>query len=62
MINSMTGFGSSEMIRNDFEIYCEIKSINHRFNELHSLIDISLIKLKKKGLTFVGPGDGESYF
>ena len=34
MINSMTGFGSSEMIRNDFEIYCEIKSINHRFNEI----------------------------
>lgn len=30
----MTGFGSSEMIRNDFEIYCEIKSINHRFNEI----------------------------
>ena len=34
MINSMTGFGSSEMIQNDFEIYCEIKSINHRFNEI----------------------------
>tara|TARA_Y200000002_G_scaffold133944_2_gene110458 strand:+ start:2989 stop:3825 length:837 start_codon:yes stop_codon:yes gene_type:complete len=30
----MTGFGSSEMIQNDFEIYCEIKSINHRFNEI----------------------------
>ena len=49
----MTGFGSSEMIRNDLEIYCEIKSINHRFNEIsiksndlpNELEDLSLIHI-----------------
>ena len=31
MITSMTGFASSEFIDGDINIYCEIKSINHRF-------------------------------
>lgn len=31
MITSMTGFASSEFINGDINIYCEIKSINHRF-------------------------------
>ena len=31
MITSMTGFASSGFIDGDINIYCEIKSINHRF-------------------------------
>ena len=31
MIASMTGFGSSKHIQKETEIYCDIKSVNHRF-------------------------------
>ena len=31
MISSMTGFGSSKQIQKETEVYCDIKSVNHRF-------------------------------
>jgi uncharacterized protein (TIGR00255 family) len=34
MTSSMTGFGHSRHINKDTEIYCEIKSVNHRFLDI----------------------------
>ena len=34
MTSSMTGFGHSKHINKETEIYCEIKSVNHRFLDL----------------------------
>jgi len=31
MTTSMTGFGTSRYLDKDTEVYCEIKSVNHRF-------------------------------
>ena len=46
MIKSMTGYGSSTYSFKDAEIYCEIKTVNHRFleittkpNDLNNYID-----------------------
>ena len=35
MIRSMTGFGRDRMVLNGREILVEIKSVNHRYNELY---------------------------
>lgn len=45
MIISMTGFGRGEVVENDVEITCEIRTLNHRF------LDISL-RLPKILTTF----------
>ena len=45
MIISMTGFGRGEVVENDVEITCEIRTLNHRF------LDISL-RLPKVLTTF----------
>jgi uncharacterized protein (TIGR00255 family) len=34
MTSSMTGFGHSKHINKEMEIYCEIKSVNHRFLDI----------------------------
>ena len=34
MTSSMTGFGHSRHINKETEIYCEIKSVNHRFLDI----------------------------
>ena len=34
MTSSMTGFGHSKHINKETEIYCEIKSVNHRFLDI----------------------------
>ena len=34
MIFSMTGYGSSKYSNKDIEIFCEIKTVNHRFLEV----------------------------
>ena len=34
MISSMTGFGHSKHTNKETEIYCEIKSVNHRFLDI----------------------------
>ena len=60
MIKSMTGFGSSTHSFKDAEIYCEIKTVNHRFleittkpNDLNNYIDLyvraTLAKKLKRG-------------
>jgi uncharacterized protein (TIGR00255 family) len=60
MIKSMTGFGSSSYSFKDAEIYCEIKTVNHRFleistkpNDLNNSIDLyvrdTLTKKLKRG-------------
>ena len=60
MIKSMTGFGSSTYSFKDAEIYCEIKTVNHRFleistkpNDLNNSIDLyvrdTLTKKLKRG-------------
>ena len=60
MIKSMTGFGSSTYSFKDAEIYCEIKTVNHRFleistkpNDLNNSIDLyvrdTLTKKVKRG-------------
>ena len=60
MIKSMTGFGSSTYSFKDAEIYCEIKTVNHRFleittkpNDLNNNIDLyvraTLAKKLKRG-------------
>ena len=60
MIKSMTGFGSSTYSFKDTEIYCEIKTVNHRFleistkpNDLNNSIDLyvrdTLTKKLKRG-------------
>mgnify|MGYP005645605187 FL=1 len=60
MTKSMTGFGSSTYSFKDAEIYCEIKTVNHRFleittkpNDLNNSIDLyvrdTLTKKLKRG-------------
>ena len=60
MVKSMTGFGSSTYSFKDAEIYCEIKTVNHRFleistkpNDLNNSIDLyvrdTLTKKLKRG-------------
>ena len=60
MTSSMTGFGHSRHINKDTEIYCEIKSVNHRFldisikpndisNELDLFIRDAISKKVKRG-------------
>ena len=60
MIASMTGFGSSKHIQKETEIYCDIKSVNHRFldvsikpndigNELDVLIREDVSKKIRRG-------------
>ena len=34
MTSSMTGFGLAKHINKETEIYCEIKSVNHRFIDI----------------------------
>ena len=56
----MTGFGLAKHINNETEIYCEIKSVNHRFlditikphdinNELDLFIRDTVSKKVKRG-------------
>jgi uncharacterized protein (TIGR00255 family) len=47
MTNSMTGFGSSKYSKGEHEVYCEIKTVNHRFleistkpNDLNNQLDV----------------------
>ena len=60
MTSSMTGFGLAKHINNETEIYCEIKSVNHRFlditikphdisNELDLFIRDTVSKKVKRG-------------
>ncbi len=60
MIASMTGFGSSKFTQKDTEIYCDIKTVNHRFldvsikpndvgNELDVFIREDVSKKIKRG-------------
>lgn len=60
MIASMTGFGSSKHIQKETEIYCDIKTVNHRFldvsikpndigNELDVLIREDVSKKIRRG-------------
>jgi uncharacterized protein (TIGR00255 family) len=49
MIASMTGFGSSKHIQKETEIYCDIKTVNHRFldvsikpNDIGNKFDIQI--------------------
>jgi uncharacterized protein (TIGR00255 family) len=60
MIASMTGFGSSKLTQKDTEIYCDIKTVNHRFldvsikpndvgNELDVFIREDVSKKIKRG-------------
>ena len=60
MISSMTGFGSSKQIQKETEVYCDIKSVNHRFldvsikpndigNEFDVLIREEVSKKIKRG-------------
>ena len=35
MTSSMTGFGDSKQTNKETEIYCEIKSVNHKFLDLN---------------------------
>ena len=60
MTPSMTGFGDSRHINKETEIYCEIKSVNHRFldisikpndisNELDQFIRDAISKKVKRG-------------
>ena len=60
MTSSMTGFGHSRHINKETEIYCEIKSVNHRFldisikpndisNELDQFIRDTISKKVKRG-------------
>ena len=60
MISSMTGFGSSKHIQKETEIYCDIKTVNHRFldvsikpndigNELDVLIREDVTKKIRRG-------------
>ena len=60
MTKSMTGFGSSRYSNKDTEVYCEIKTVNHRFleistkpndlsNELDLYVRDSISKKLKRG-------------
>jgi len=55
MTKSMTGFGSSSYLNKKVEIYCEIKTVNHRFleistkpNDLNSELDVYVRDLASK--------------
>jgi len=38
MVKSMTGFGRSQVNARGYEVTCELKSVNHRFFDLHTRI------------------------
>lgn len=38
MVKSMTGFGRSQINAQGYEVTCELKSVNHRFFDLHTRI------------------------
>lgn len=38
MVKSMTGFGRSQVNLNGYEVSCELKSVNHRYFDLHARI------------------------
>ena len=55
MTKSMTGFGSSRYLDTKIEIYCEIKTVNHRFleistkpNDLNSELDVYVRDITSK--------------
>ena len=55
MTKSMTGFGSSRYLDSKIEIYCEIKTVNHRFleistkpNDLPSELDVHVRDITSK--------------
>tara|TARA_B100000767_G_scaffold141394_1_gene133569 strand:- start:6877 stop:7728 length:852 start_codon:yes stop_codon:yes gene_type:complete len=57
MTKSMTGFGSSRHSNKDTEVYCEIKTVNHRFleistkpNDLSNELDLYVIDSISKKL------------
>ena len=57
MTKSMTGFGSSRYLDTKIEIYCEIKTVNHRFleistkpNDLNSELDVYVRDITSKKL------------
>ena len=38
MVKSMTGFGHSQVNSSGYEVSCELKSVNHRYFDLHARI------------------------
>tara|TARA_B100000767_G_C19671243_1_gene495379 strand:- start:9 stop:860 length:852 start_codon:yes stop_codon:yes gene_type:complete len=57
MTKSMTGFGSSRHSNKDIEVYCEIKTVNHRFlevstkpNDLSNELDLYVREITSKKL------------
>lgn len=38
MVKSMTGFGQSQVNSSGYEVSCELKSVNHRYFDLHARI------------------------
>ena len=57
MIFSMTGYGSSKYSNKGVEIFCEIKTVNHRFlelslkpNDIDNKVDLFIRNLVSKNI------------
>ncbi|MGI6412181.1 MAG: YicC/YloC family endoribonuclease [Syntrophomonadaceae bacterium] len=48
MLKSMTGFGQSQVNESGYQVTCEIKSVNHRFLDLHIRIPRRYTMLEEK--------------
>lgn len=48
MVKSMTGFGRSQVQENGYNINCELKTVNHRYFDLHTRIPRRYLFLEEK--------------
>ena len=65
MVNSMTGFGRGVAQNNNYSITVELKSVNHRFLELHTRLPKQLSscedRIKKQLQTYFSRGKIDSF-
>ena len=48
MVKSMTGFGRSQVQQNGYDISCELKTVNHRYFDIHTRIPRRYLFLEEK--------------
>ncbi len=48
MIRGMTGFGSAQITTNDFKVFLEIKSVNHRYFDINFYLPIGFASTENK--------------
>ncbi len=48
MVKSMTGFGRSQVQQNGYDISCELKTVNHRYFDIHTRMPRRYLFLEEK--------------